>query len=215
MKATFEKEKKLETNYVTPSDGYFAIQPNEKEQIHWDHCREQFAARFLKNITGFFFTHPVSKDEDIANFLTKFEKVCHDGKYNFSIFSKTNKPNVLWIEVSKFWLDCTMRKSLLTLLLRCGVNYDSKKDNFEDALFSENYKENFYLRQTKEAVLRFMFGFYEFTGPELEDKFQTSVIKHGWKQEFFNMDVSLLKNRLISSHGTQQFSIVGDDSLWI
>jgi hypothetical protein len=206
--------KKLESNYVTPSDGYFAIQPLENEQIHWDHCREQFAAKFTKSITGFFFTHPKDKYEDIEIFLTKFERICHEGNYEFSVFSKTNKSNVLWIEVSKFWLDCSMRKSLLTILLRCSMNYDSKLDNFEDVLFNEKYKENLYLRQTKNAITRFMFGFYNFTGPELEDKFQTSVIKHGWKQEFLNMDEFLIKNRLKSN---QEFShnCFFHDALWI
>ncbi|MEI8270617.1 MAG: glycosyltransferase family 2 protein, partial [bacterium] len=58
--------KKLESNYVTPSDGYFALQPLENEQIHWDHCREQFAAKFTKNVTGFFFTYPKDKYEVVV-----------------------------------------------------------------------------------------------------------------------------------------------------
>ena len=46
-----------------------------------------------------------------------------------------------------------MRKSLFTALLRAGMRYDLKKDNFDDALYHEKY-----IAQTKAAVDLFIRG---------------------------------------------------------
>lgn len=206
---------KKELNYkqfaVIPPVGNFALDDPEK-QFHWDHCREQFAAKFT-DAKGFYFSHPENKGLDIANFLHKFETIVGFSQ-PFSIYCETNKDIIIWIEVSSFWLPCLMRRSLLTILLRCGINYVTAKDNFDDALFGE-YKESIYARETRSAILRFMFGFTEFAGKQAET-FQTSVIKHGWREEFQKIDDSVVRKRLILPHGTtKETSIVGVESLWV
>ena len=149
--------------------------------------------------------------EDIGEFLTKFEIII-GLKYN-SVFSKTERNNVTWIEPSLFWRSCYLRRSLLTLVLRCAMNYRIKKDNFDDALFGD-YKECLYVKETKSAFLRFMFGFTQFTG-KLNVNPNSTVIKHGWREEFLRLDDFAVRRRLVLPEDVnREMSIVGIETLW-
>ena len=64
----------------------------------------------------------------------------------------------MWINPSQFWKGCKMRKQLLSILLRAGSKYDPDKDNYEEALYTQEY-----IKGTKSAVMRFLFGFTEYT----------------------------------------------------
>lgn len=216
MRAYFGPVKEITGNNThTPPEGNYAIEPTDAEKpLHWDHCREQFAAKFTDaSRPGFFFSHPDSKGVDIANFLTKFEHITFVEPV--SSFAHTNRENILWVQVAPFWMPCLIKRSLLTILLRCGINYDSKKDNFDDALFGE-YKESCYLKETRSAVLRFMFGFTEFSGRVPVETFQSSIIKYGWREEFHKVDDVGVRRRLIlPTDKSKESNIVGAESLWI
>lgn len=217
MMASFGPKKELSHKQIAvmPPQGNYALDNNDPEkQFHWDHCREQFAAKFTDaDSKGFYFSHPEKKGRDVANFISKFENIV-DFTQSVSHFSETNRNVILWVGISSFWLPCMMKRSLLTILLRCGMHYDSEKDNFDDALFGE-HKDNIYARETRSAILRFMFGFTQFTGPKPADIFQTSVVKHGWREEFQKLDDSIIRRRLVLPEGkVKEASIVGLESLW-
>ena len=200
----------------TPLGGY-ALEKEGKLQ-HWDHCREQFAVRFDEKVEGFYFNHKPDTAEAIAQFIKKFELILQKSDKCqipfFTEFAYTSKPNIIYIQLSDFWKDCFFKRSLFTLLVRCGQNYTRKPDNFDEALFGCNFKESTYLLETKNAVMRFMFGYTKYTGisPVIG---QGTVIKHGWKEEFYKLTVDEIRNRLVLPDGASKtISLVGNDSLW-
>lgn len=212
MKAQFGEVKKLKQCYGTPEPGKYALESEPPKAVHWDHCREQFASKFSEITPGFYFSHPPGKSLDIGEFMARFESIV--GLKLPSTFSETNRDTILWTEPSQFWLDCQMKRSLLTIVLRCGVNYLADKDNFDDALFGE-YKESIYVKETKSATLRFMFGFTKFTGNITSITSTSSVIKHGWREEFKPLDDSTIRRRLVLPEGkAKESSIIGLESLW-
>jgi len=218
MAAYFGEKKELDHKQyaIIPAQGNFALETTDLEkQVQWDYCREKFAAKFVDtDVQGFLFSHPEKRGKDVANFLHKFETIVGFSQ-PVSYFSETNKDTILWIGISPFWLPCMMRRSLLTILLRCGMCYNTECDNFDDALFGD-HKDNIYARETKSAILRFMFGFTEFTGKKQIDVFHMSVIKHGWREEFQKIDDSNIRRLLVLPEGSvKETSIVGLESLWV
>ena len=214
MKAQFGETKIINMSYGSPPPGNFALEPISTKSIHWDHCREQFAPKFNSSIRGFYFSHPNEKHHNVGEFLTKFEEILECK--NFSTFCKTSRSSILWVEPSRFWLDCQMKKSLLTIILRCGINYNLDSENFDAALFDEIYiKENIWARETKKAILRFLFGFTKFTGKYIEVLEGTTIIKHGWKEEFCSLSEQDIRQRLIlPDNKEKETNIVGIESLW-
>lgn len=201
--------------YCNPPTNSFGIEKNGRIP-KWDHCREQFAVHFDETVSGFYFCHKADCAEAIASFILKFENILHQKnkskvKYETQ-FAYTSQTNVLYIELANFWKDCFYKRSLFTLLVRCGQNYTD--DNFDDALFSPNLKESAYLLETKNAVIRFMFGFTKYTG--ISPPVGTgTVIKHGWREEFCKLTVEEIRNRLVLPDNiAKTINIVGIDSLW-
>lgn len=210
-KAKFSTKKKFK--FISqPLVGSYALEIEPPKDVRWDHCREQFAAKFNELTPGFYFSHPPGKSYDIGEFINKFESIIDLD--NFTEFAKTEKESILWVKQSDFWKKCQIKRSLFTILIRCGMNYDSAIDNFDDALFGE-YKENIYFKETKSALLRFMFGFTNFTG-KINSYASTTVIKHGWKEEFSKLDNSTIRRRLILPEDKKvKSTIVGLESLWL
>ena len=133
-------KKEVLFTYCNPNVGSFAIDHNDGKVAHWDHCREQFAAKFNDKVDAFFFSHKIDKSLDIALFTQKFESIIHESNpsidMSYTEFSQTTtSDNILYIKPSSFWKDCFFKKSLYTLILRCAQNYDHVEDNFDDALF--------------------------------------------------------------------------------
>lgn len=211
MKAKFEEVKKINC-YVNVGEGNFAL---ESCVHNWFHCREQFAAKFKETTSGFYFSHRPNKGQDIAEFLSYFEHVIASNQnIDFSSFSQTTKNTIIWVKASKFWLDCPMKRSLLTLVLRCGKNFEIEKNNFDDALFGD-YKECFYLKETKFAVLRFMFGFTKFTRKLNNMPSYAATQKHGWREEFHKLDINEARRRLVFPNlEYKSKNIIGLESLW-
>lgn len=208
--------------YGTPPIGSFALESKRvssfPSQILWQSCREQFAASLNNedNIEGFFFCHPKNKELDVANFLNKFEKIVFENltnKFQFSNFSRTSNSSVLWVQPSCFWLDCPLKKSLFTILFRSSINYCFYENNFDETLFSNEFKENLYLRQTKTAILRFMFGFTKYKGKQPQLLKGCTIIKHGWLEVFRNLDETAVRKFLKQPEKIKD-SFLGVPSLW-
>ncbi len=78
-----------------------------------------------------------------------------------------------------------------------------------------NYKESTYLIETRIAVLRFMFGFTKYTGI-CPTPIRNTVIKHGWKEEFYKLEEQEIKQRLVIPDGcVKTINMVGNDALWM
>lgn len=221
MKVTFGDKKPLSSYYSVPADGQFALEPEPDKSLHWDHCREQFLGKFKENISGFYFSHKYHRGVNIAGFILKFEEIIRaENNIELTTFRETERDTALWIEPSNFWRNCIMKKSLLTLLLRCGTNYDNEADNFDDALFGGNYNENKYARDTKSAVLRFLFGFTKFVGslqqsvPPMGNNINSTLIRHGWHAEFDKNSIYEIRRKLVRPIESSEVLLVGAESLW-
>ena len=213
----FLPTKLINLTYNHPPVGYFACDQEYSKPITWDHCREQFLGKMSSLMIGFLFSHHDNKSENVANFIFKFEEIiCMSGVFmQHSCFRKTDKNNIIWIEPSGFWLDCILKRSLLTLLLRCSLNFDMQKNNFEECLFGE-YPECKLAKETKNAIIRFMFGFTSYKGflPHFCTNANSTLIRHGWHSEFANADVSTIKNKLVSPDKVNVSNNFGFNFLW-
>lgn len=179
----FKEIKFTPSLYFECDDGSFGLDmPPHK----FETCRERFAIQWNETTKGFYLTHPKDKGFDIACFLKKSELILKQTE--FSQYSLTNRDTVLWIEPSQFWMSCRMRRSLLTILVRAGILYDNKADNYEEALYSEKWA-----KPTKIAVMRFLFGFTKYSGPSIENQ---SIETRGWKYIFECQDEQITKQFL-------------------
>lgn len=217
MQIKFLPNKTLNLTYNCPPIGYFACDHDSSKPIIWDHCREQFLGKMSANMIGFYFSHHEQKSDHVAFFINKFEKILKLSCENisFSNFRKTYIDNIIWIEPSLFWLECLFKRSLLTLLLRCSLNFDTTKCNFEDCLFGE-YPECKLAKDTKNALIRFMFGFTTYKGmlPHFCANGSSTLIRHGWHSEFANADISNVKNKLVSAQDNNIKNNFGFNFLW-
>lgn len=129
----------------------------------WYSCRDVFHADFPESNHIFVYHkgHAVNK---LKSFLTNIEKnlLIDD---NSSIF-KTSRKSVSLIIISEFWQE-PMHFSLLTLLLRYGIEYNKIKFNPD-----ENIKCSM-LSETQEALKLFFSGKTEYTGSKI-----------GWYEQF-------------------------------
>ena len=146
-------------------------------------CREEF--QFLhKRSRRMIISHPLKAGNNIAAFVRKVEEKL--GVKPFSVIGATNKGMFSWIYVSPFWSPW-MRKSLFTALLRTAVHYDKKKDNFNEALFIDEY-----MFTTLLAVKRFLDGYTHYT-----EKIEKLNWKFGWVDQFKNIHADKLNMLLI------------------
>ena len=133
--------------------------------VEWLYCREYFQEE-SKGISRFLFCHRMKKTPSIAYFLDKVEEIL--GLEDRTIVGPTQRFNISWIRASRWWMDTSMKRSLLTLLLRCAQNYKPKFDNFEEALFSTSYS-----KRTEYALRRFLDGNTRYVGR-----------RRGWLNQF-------------------------------
>jgi hypothetical protein len=187
-----------------PSPGQFSL---DGEELEWEQCRENFAKRFTNAQNGLFFSHGVNNDENVCAFIEKTEDILIRGALQNIIksnFYKTNLNFAIWIEPSSFWMNCPMKRSLFTMLLRCGLIYNLK--NYEEALYGYQYS-----KITKNAVQRFMYGFTEFV---FEDESFEGIGK-GWASYFGNKPCDLVCEKLIMpSYLPVNKFLFGQEILW-
>ena len=178
---------KLTELSVKAAEGCFAVKAPCR--IYFERCRERFARLFAPDIEGFYFSVLPQTGKNVAEFMWKVENVLEIKKH--TNFAMSNFSNVIWIEPNDFWRSCIMKRSLFTALLRAGIKYDPEKDNFEEALFQAKHLED-----TPRALMRFMFGFTEYHGPELDEKRTTSYITKGWWTVFKDISDGEIRNYL-------------------
>ena len=155
-----------------------------------------------------FFSHEPDYEYKICAFIEKTEEILIRAalqNLNKSKFFKTNLNFALWVEPSNFWMKCPMKRSLFTLLLRCGQFYNY--NNYEQALYSEEYSKS-----TKKALQRFLYGFTEF---EYEgEKFEG--IGKGWASYFANKECSVVCKKLKSPDYSPKLNFLfGGEFLWV
>jgi hypothetical protein len=181
-----------------PKSGQFAVEPEKNFALDWIYCRDRFMSYFTSDIDGFYFSQNGDSSK-VSAFVFKTEVILELAIK--SEFILTNRFYATWVEPSPFWKTNFIRRSLFTLLLRAGNAYDPKIDNYEEALYSDNL-----LKETKQAVMRFLFGFTECPVEESNHKF-------GWWETFHNKSIEETR-RLLISYKNNEPSIIGCGSIW-
>ena len=189
---------------IRPGIGQFSLESNP---LNWISCRDRISALFKETNLGLFFSHDPDGGESIAKFFWKTENIldlsCR------SRFQKTNHNYTLWMAPSHFWMSCSVRRSLLTLLLRQGLHYDSDKDNYEEALFYNGSVTKDYAIQTKTAILRFLFGFTEYVSPGGH-----VLVAPGWTSLFKFLDAKQVRPLLREPNPSPEKCLIGAGKLW-
>ena len=133
--------------------------------LEWLYCREYFQDE-SQGIRRFLFCHKPNRCRNIAFFIHKIEEKL--ALKERTVIGPTQRYNISWVRVSSWWTNTSMKRSLFTALIRCGQNYNTKTDNFDEALFSV-----LYTKHTEYAVKRFLDGHTRYTGK-----------KKGWYNQF-------------------------------
>jgi hypothetical protein len=180
-----------------PKPGEFAIEQQEGKAVEWIHCRERFAGLFNSRIEGFYFSHECDRMQ-VVKFIEKTEKILE--RPTHCLFQPTQRNYATWVFPSEFWKRCPIHRSLFTLLLRAGQTYNMTSDNYEYTLYAHDY-----LKQTKEAVMRFLFGFTEFT---IQGGWDI-----GWVGTFANKPIEEIRTKLVSPKPVES-TLIGVGSLW-
>ncbi len=174
------------------SNGSFSI---DKARLEFHTCRERFAEVFNSKTEGIYFAHEKGNGENVAQFIKKTEEILQINPQRRSRFALTNRETILWVGPSKFWTECPMKRSLFTILLRAGLSYKIKTDNYEEALLKQSYAS-----YTLPAVQRFMFGF---------TRFAAKATKHdGWYTTFYLTDQKAVRRLLVKPTQTTKKSEV-------
>lgn len=159
----------------SPCIGGFArtqvIKGNRHRVDHWYSCRDIFH-NILWNLKVFFFCVPARKGRAVSQFMEIIEEKLDVQPR--SEFGPTQNNKIIWVKPSVWWTKLGMRRSLLTILLRAGINYSPKKDNFEEAINSDKY-----LSKTIYAFNRFMAGNTKYAGRKI-----------GWYKQFYDMNLN-------------------------
>jgi hypothetical protein len=158
----------VETPY-RPEPGSFCMSKSNDGIRHkvrgWHYCRDIFNGQ-LYNLKLFFFSHELNMGQSVFDFMSKVENILDVQPR--SHFGPTQRNTIMWVRPSRWWTIKAMRRSLFTILLRAGSNYNIDLDNFEEALYSNQYSLN-----TKYAVERFLAGNTLYVGK-----------KRGWYKQF-------------------------------
>lgn len=119
--------------------------------IGWESCRETFHTR-SDQIDSFLFYLKFDSG-DVIKFMQVFQAACNCPQDQMVVIKKTTHERVLWVGMSPWW-KYRARRSLLTALLRSGMNFtDNSSKGFLKALYSTEY-----LSATKYAVDAFLNG---------------------------------------------------------
>jgi hypothetical protein len=196
--------KKAKQYRKKPTPGQFSL---DKDELDWDACRETFAKKLTALEKGFYFSCGHEQEKNVIAFIEKAEDVLANAalqKIVRSKFFKTNLNFAIWIEPSEFWMECPVKRSLFTLLLRCGLSYDMI--DFEKALFQNQYSV-----VTKKALQRFFYGFTNFISKE--EIFEG--IGKGWASYFANKNTQIICEKLKQPEylSSKKF-LFGEDVLW-
>lgn len=218
MKSPFGEAKDNVPIINEPTVGHFAPDVEAPKPLIWEKCREQFAVKFLPTIDGFYYCHGDNMAEPVAGFMSKVEEVL-DLVDEPTTFHRTVRKSVIYMRPSVFWKQCEMRRSLLTILIRCGSKYDPDKDNFEYALLGgdDTTDPQEYVRVTKLAIMRFFFGFTKFVPHSGYQRlgYSDTIHRMGWVEVFKGKDLDFVRQTLVLPPGKElSCNPVGLHSIW-
>ena len=203
MNVNFAPIRVVSEIYDRPETGCFSL---AGDPLVWVKCRETFAGTLSDQINGFYFSIDSDKAVPIAGFVSKTEDILDLGIR--TVFAQTNRSYVIWMEPSPFWLACEMRRSLFTILLRAGGNYDIANNNYDETLYNDPQK---FACITKPAVMRFLFGFTKFVP---DDSYKRTNIQHRqWVDVFENKTYDDVRRYLVAEKPHED-CLVGRNSLW-
>jgi hypothetical protein len=194
---------------TTGSEGSFSL---NRKPFCFEDCREQFALKWGKSTKGFFFKHQLccrysvgSPDvgHNVAAFIWKTEDILRRRLH--SKFAPTNHNEILWVEPAWFWKSCRMRRSLFTLLLRAGIDYDKERDNYEHAIFNERW-----LKCTILATKRFLYGYTKYVGAMPKG---ATLETDGWRYQLGYRNTSFVKENLVAPRKKRSPAILNNE-LW-
>lgn len=187
---------------LTSENGSFAIASPDHA---WMHCRESFAANWLTNEPIYFYCH---RPKSVAAFIAKTEQIVGFGE---SVFAFTPHPRMLWVQTHDFWHQdaAEVRRSLFTALLRAGDEYNLDVGNYEQALYATAH-----LRETKDAVMRFLFGFTRFNMEEVVKLLGWAPdYKNGWYHIFSGRSRATVRTLLLPVEGAPR-TMICNAELW-
>lgn len=197
---TIKKAKQVKKK---PTPGQYSL---DKEELDWEHCRENFAKKFSIKEKGLYFSYGHDQEKNVIAFIEKTEEVLKKAALQHIVqsnFFMTNLNFAIWIEPSEFWMECSLKRSLFTLLLRCGLSYDFI--NYEKALFQNQYSS-----VTKCALQRFFYGFTKF-----REKESFEGIGKGWASYFANKNSQVVCEKLVlPEHLSNHKFLFGEEILW-
>lgn len=153
-------------------------------KVEWLSCRETFHNKSTE-IDSFIFCCGKDHTNRVLEFINTVEQICKVPEENRIKIRKTNMSGVIYVGMSDWW-KYRVRRSLLTALLRCGINFhDNSANGFEFALWSMNYTLN-----TRLAINRFLGGY-------TSCKLKKDTIFNGWVSFFFNMPAAKIEKILV------------------
>ncbi len=145
-------------------------------------CRDIFKGHFHKNNKNVYFRLNKSLHDfgNLVQFINKVEKRLKIKEK--TTFFETLDPRTAKIIVSSFWLDHWLKRSLFTLLIRCGTKTKRNES------ISKGLDRHWYAKSTKKAINKFLNGYTEL------GKSYLSGPQRGWKTCFYgNKHLDYLK----------------------
>lgn len=139
-----------------------------------------------KRVAGFI------EGKRVAGFIGKFEEKLGISCRGRCKFGPISSHDGVWIEVSSFWRASCARRSLFTILLRCGRSFDTGCGTKEavEAAFKRALTTEQYSRRTKDAIEFFLKG-----GTRINEKglFRSG---RGWYSILENLSAKQVKEHL-------------------
>lgn len=115
--------KKLLDSKYKPNTGYFGKENGKSTWLpamQWFACREEFHAHIDRiQLREYFYV--CNSPRNVAHFIYKIEQHFDVAKSKFMF---TENPNIVWINVSPWWVENPMKHSFFTICLRASLSWD-------------------------------------------------------------------------------------------
>ncbi len=175
------------------AEGAFMIEPILNSPYpSWILCRERMQYWFHLDHRGFWFIPKAGNLHLVIELMDWVEKTLGLSD-NTKFYQENTAKNVVFVEPSRFWLDCEMKKNVMTLFLRvanCYANLITERTIFKAI---QAYP---YANLTLPALDRFFAGFTHYVGPPLIPNPGGNIIFMGWYSTFLNKDIAFTKTLL-------------------
>ena len=191
MKKPFKiPESSFEDFYETYEGDLGVIRSKDPAFIEWFNCREEFQDTY-PSVKRMLYYDNKTKNSNFKEFVKRIEKLIKLPVNKRIKWRRTNKKRIMYLSLGSFW-SSLVHRSLLTILLRCGKEYDKKKDNWKAIIEKDRY-----LKDTPEAIKRFLAGY---TKPRLSyfrAKYDYTDRFLGWVDEFYKLSKTEVEKKLV------------------